>query len=281
MKKVSVFIPTIGREELILLAIKSVLKQTYKNIELIISDAGSPNPVTTILKKNKIFDERIKIIRNSLKLRIRDNYLIGLNNCKGDYVMCLCDDDYIDEDYIDKCVSSMSKKIDAAIGIQKTIGLKESRIFQNNNKNKYSINNYLFSYLWLIKSTYMKIYTLMPMMYKREKLLKNFSFPNFNNGNFADNYIFIKYNANKVAITNSYYYYRVYPESGGLKVSVNDLILAGEKYFEIIRKIKKDILFILILRLKISYEIMTRNIRYYKIFSLEMIFRILFLKGIK
>ena len=61
MKKVSVIVPAYQVEKYIGFTVTSVLKQTYKNFELIIVDDGSPDKGVEICQK--FSDPRIKIIQ--------------------------------------------------------------------------------------------------------------------------------------------------------------------------------------------------------------------------
>lgn len=57
---ISVIIPTYNRESTILRAIKSVINQTYTNIEILVIDDGSTDGTANIV--NGIDDDRIKYI---------------------------------------------------------------------------------------------------------------------------------------------------------------------------------------------------------------------------
>ena len=61
---VSVIIPVYNRENLIQRAIKSIIDQTYKNLEIIVIDDASTD--NTPDKVSQIKDERLKYIRNEI-----------------------------------------------------------------------------------------------------------------------------------------------------------------------------------------------------------------------
>lgn len=75
-------------------AIDSCLNQTYVNFELIIVDDNSPNDIKSIV--NQFSDSRLFYYRNSNNcgaLNVVDNWNICLDKCKGDYIICMGDDD--------------------------------------------------------------------------------------------------------------------------------------------------------------------------------------------
>ena len=90
---VSVIVPTFNRCELINDTFSSILKQSYRNIELIVIDNGSTDDTETFVKQIK--DERLRYYR------IEKNTggpagprNIGVNHARGAYV-AFCDDDDI------------------------------------------------------------------------------------------------------------------------------------------------------------------------------------------
>lgn len=63
MELISIILPVYNGEQLIERCIESILKQTYKNFELIIVNDGSTDK--TLEKIQKYEDERIRIINQS------------------------------------------------------------------------------------------------------------------------------------------------------------------------------------------------------------------------
>jgi len=96
---ISVIIPVYKVEKYIDKCIKSILNQTYTNLEIILVDDGSPDNCGQICDDYAQKHNRIKVIHktNGGQAEAR-NY--GLNIAKGKYVTFLDSDDYVSEDYI-------------------------------------------------------------------------------------------------------------------------------------------------------------------------------------
>jgi glycosyltransferase involved in cell wall biosynthesis len=91
---VSVVITTYNRTEYIERAVESALKQTYKNIEVIIVDDASTDKTPEILSKISKKDQRIIILTNEKNLDLVRTLNRGIKIAKGKYIARLDDDDF-------------------------------------------------------------------------------------------------------------------------------------------------------------------------------------------
>ena len=92
--KVSVIIPTIGRETLIR-TLESVLNQTYQNLEIIITDDTEEGKAKPLIEKY-LMDPRIKyVINTKYKHGPAGNKNNGLDHITGEYFTFVDDDDII------------------------------------------------------------------------------------------------------------------------------------------------------------------------------------------
>jgi GalNAc5-diNAcBac-PP-undecaprenol beta-1,3-glucosyltransferase len=92
--KVSVIIPTIGRESLIR-TLESVLNQTYQNLEIIITDDTEEGKAKPLIERY-LADPRIKYVINTKYKHGPDgNKNNGLDNITGEYFTFVDDDDII------------------------------------------------------------------------------------------------------------------------------------------------------------------------------------------
>lgn len=99
-KLVSVIIPVYKVEKYLQECIDSVTNQTYKHLEIILIDDGSPDNCGKICDENAKKDNRIRVIhKKNGGLGSARN--AGLNICKGDYITFLDSDDLFAPDCIE------------------------------------------------------------------------------------------------------------------------------------------------------------------------------------
>lgn len=103
----SVLICTYNRSKLLKKAILSVLKQDFKDFELIISDDFSSDDTKEVVATLMKEDARIKFVQNeSYKKGPNGNKNNALDNAVGDFVMFLDDDDEL----LEGAISSLVQK---------------------------------------------------------------------------------------------------------------------------------------------------------------------------
>jgi len=99
---VSIIIPTYNRPSYLREALKSAIRQIYKNIEIIVSDnCSSENPQAMV---ESFQDSRIRFWRNSTNIGMFANAMNAFKKAKGKYVASLNDDDMWNEDFLEKLV---------------------------------------------------------------------------------------------------------------------------------------------------------------------------------
>lgn len=106
--KFSITIPAY-KQKYLYEAIESCLAQTYKDFELIIVDDASPEDLKSVV--DRFQDSCIRYYRNEKNcgaLHVVDNWNICLGYAKGDYVICMGDDDRL----LPNCLEEYSRLID-------------------------------------------------------------------------------------------------------------------------------------------------------------------------
>ena len=105
MKKgvVTVVLPVYNVEKYLNRCIKSVVNQSYKNLEIILVDDGSPDGCPKLCDRWAQKDSRIKVVhKKNAGLGYARN--TGIDNATGEYICFFDSDDYIALDAIEKAV---------------------------------------------------------------------------------------------------------------------------------------------------------------------------------
>lgn len=103
MKKdslISIIIPVYNVEKFIDRCIKSVINQTYTNLEIILVDDGSPDNCGNICEEYANQDSRIKVIHKE-NGGLSDARNVGINSATGKYITFIDSDDFVELDYIE------------------------------------------------------------------------------------------------------------------------------------------------------------------------------------
>ena len=113
--KISVIVPVYKVEKYLDRCVESIVNQTYKNLEIILVDDGSPDNCPVICDAWAKKDERIQVIhKENGGLSSARNAALDIST--GEYVCFVDSDDWIDSDMIEvlvRCVSE--KKADVAM----------------------------------------------------------------------------------------------------------------------------------------------------------------------
>ncbi|MFM2062182.1 MAG: hypothetical protein RLZZ507_1852 [Cyanobacteriota bacterium] len=107
---VSIIIPTYNRLEYLKQAIYSAIKQTYQNIEIIVSDNCSPENTQSLVES--FADPRIKFWRHPENVGMLNNQINAFKMAKGKYVASLHDDDMWHQDFLAKLVPHLEANSD-------------------------------------------------------------------------------------------------------------------------------------------------------------------------
>ena len=174
---ISVGIPIYNRIEGFERALKSLLVQSYSNLEILLSNDCSPNAEIDLLaKKYAVKDSRIKYFYQSKPLKTVGNFSFLKNNAKGKYFMWLADDDWIDENYIENCVNFLENNADYSLACGVCCYHENEELIINSNTN-ISIEQKRY---WLRLYTYFRKVTLNGYFYGliRTDYIKDFALSN-------------------------------------------------------------------------------------------------------
>ncbi len=100
---ISILCPTYNGAKWIGRAIESVLKQSFKDFELLIIDDGSTDQTAQIVHQYMHRDERIKYFKSNKNLGVQKSSNLGLKEAQGEFIARIDDDDeWIDKNKLKK-----------------------------------------------------------------------------------------------------------------------------------------------------------------------------------
>jgi glycosyltransferase involved in cell wall biosynthesis len=159
-QKISIIIPTYNRKMLLQRAVRSVLYQTYCNIEIIIIDDHSTDGSSELISEtfaNEIREGKILILKNSQNQGHPTSKNLGISHASGDYIAFLDDDDYWMPDKLELQIKKMQAE-DAEACFCSTLWVEDNKFLKQTtaiNKNV-SFENGGPTSTWLIKKTLFK-----------------------------------------------------------------------------------------------------------------------------
>jgi glycosyltransferase involved in cell wall biosynthesis len=110
---VSVVIPTYNRPDFLRIALRSVIEQSYAQLEIIVQDNASDIDLGAMIAE--FADPRVRLHRNPTNIGARENYLAGYRRCTGKYIATLNDDDCWRRDFVSTLVAKLEADDDLVI----------------------------------------------------------------------------------------------------------------------------------------------------------------------
>ena len=207
MEKISIIVPIYNVEKYLERCLKSIINQTYQNLEIILVDDGSTDGCAGICDKYAKEDNRIKVIHKE-NGGLADARNKGLEIVTGEYIGFIDSDDYIDKDMYEY-LHFIMKQNDADISVcGKYIVYEDSDKINKNNENDIKILDNKQALIQLNSFSFFNM-SVCDKLYKRE-IVEGIEFPF---GKKSEDY-FVTYQyfarANKIAISKAqkYYYFQ-------------------------------------------------------------------------
>lgn len=170
----SIIVPVYNVEKYLVECLESLKNQTSKNYEVILINDGSTDNSKEICEKYAINNKNFTMYsKKNGGLSDARNY--GIKRAKGEYVLFVDSDDYVDKYTIEnytKLVTSMEKKIDIIIGNAWVLSCNTKKLYNETLEN----NQYLITgkkyYISSLKKGNLHVPTWLHI-FNREFLLKN------------------------------------------------------------------------------------------------------------
>ncbi len=176
---ISVVVPVYNVERYLDRCIESIVGQTYKNLEIILVDDGSPDNCGTVCDEWAEKDARIKVFhKENGGLSDARNYGVSYSN--GDYITFIDSDDYILPNYIEYLFTNLTNtqsdisccdfevvySKNPELSFDQTVNKNETKLLTGReacfNLHDYSVNVY---------------YVIAPCKLYKKNLVKNHPFP--------------------------------------------------------------------------------------------------------
>lgn len=122
---ISIIVPVYNVEKYINRCLESILKQSYKNIEVLLINDGSQDNSAKICEDIAALDSRIKVIHQDNK-GVSSARNKGLDISKGEYITFIDSDDWVDRDGIE-CLYRNLKKTESDLAIYSFIQEYENK----------------------------------------------------------------------------------------------------------------------------------------------------------
>ena len=94
MDLITVIVPVYKTERFLNRCVRSIVCQTYQNLEILLIDDGSPDQCPELCENWAEKDSRIKVIHQTNR-GISAARNIGLENASGNYILMVDSDDYL------------------------------------------------------------------------------------------------------------------------------------------------------------------------------------------
>lgn len=105
--KVSIGVPVYNGEQYIATALNSLLSQTFRDIEVVVSDNASVDGTEAICREIMAKDPRVRYSRASRNRGLVWNHRRALAMARGEYFMFASHDDWFAPEYVERCVDAL------------------------------------------------------------------------------------------------------------------------------------------------------------------------------
>lgn len=144
---ISIIIPVYKAENTLRKCVESCLNQTYKDIEIILVDDGSPDSCPTICNEYSVKDGRV-IVLHKKNGGVSSARNLGLKRARGEFIVFVDSDDWIEDDMLKHMMNIQIKNDYDLILCNYTIHFDNNKSIADNTyvpkmRSKHEIYNYL------------------------------------------------------------------------------------------------------------------------------------------
>ena len=177
---VSIGLPVYNGEDFLKYALDSLLSQTFRDFEIIISDNASTDNTPKICQEYVLRDKRIRYIRQNNNMGALWNFNFVLKQSNKEYFIWVSSDDKLHPEFLEKNIDILEKNKNVVCSIGDVIYSDVVNYeFKSNNETKKTFRQrYVKSTYGTYESkvrTYLKFFqaSMMYGLYRRDKLQKS------------------------------------------------------------------------------------------------------------
>lgn len=136
---ISVIVPIYKVEDYLCRCVESIINQTYRNLEIILVDDGSPDNCPKMCDDYALKDNRIKVVHKE-NGGLSDARNAGMEVATGEYISFVDSDDYISLDFFESLYNTMCREKSDIVECSVV------KFYEDNHFDKYSDDNKIISY---------------------------------------------------------------------------------------------------------------------------------------
>ncbi len=145
---VSICIPVYNGGSLIHRALESCIRQSYRNIEVVVMDNASTDDTAAVAKAYAARDARIRYVRNPETIRIMPNFYRSFEEARGEYVQHCGHDDWLSRTCIEEAVARFRENPGAGAVMHRIVALNyDGRDFTLAYDNRYPEGRHTKDYI--------------------------------------------------------------------------------------------------------------------------------------
>src|SRR5579884_1902962 len=123
---VSIAMPVYNGARHLAQTLDSILAQTYRDFELVISDNASTDETPAIVARYAAADPRIRAVRQETNLGASRNFRIVTELCRGRYIKHAAHDDTLAPTYLERCVAALEADPAAVLAYPLSVHVDEN-----------------------------------------------------------------------------------------------------------------------------------------------------------
>lgn len=112
---VSIGMPAYNGGVYLELAVESLLRQSYRDFDLLIADNASTDDTPRVAARLAARDRRVRVVRNDRNIGATANFRRVLAEARGPYFKWACADDWCEPDFLEACVGVLDRRPDVVL----------------------------------------------------------------------------------------------------------------------------------------------------------------------